>query len=144
MAAEGRLDVEHGSHWSSPLLIRLMTLPAAGRGQRVRLDVAPAGDEVEWVRHIGASVLRTRQRARGSLLVERHGPGEVSFELEVEDGALRYRQVAIGAAGLAVPRFMSPLISARVSPTTAGWYVDVSVTWRGHLVCHYAGALGVL
>lgn len=143
LAAEGTLDVRHGTDWLTPLMVRLMKLPAAGRGQRVRLDVTPFGADVEWTRRIGSSVLRTRQRAVGPLLVESNGIGCVAFALEVEDGALLYRQVSMRVAGILVPSFVRPRVSARVSPAAEGWRVEVAVTWRDHLVCRYAGVLGV-
>jgi Domain of unknown function (DUF4166) len=142
LAAEGTVDVEHGSHWLAPLLIRLMKLPGAGRGQHVRLDVVVAGDEVEWRRQIGSSVLRTRQKAIGSRLLERSGIGCVAFELAVKDGALLYRQVAMSVAGMQIPSSMSPRVQARVSPAATGWHVEVVVTWRTHLLCRYAGVVG--
>ncbi len=141
LAAEGTLDVEHGAGWSG-LLIHVMNLPGAGRGQRVRLDVTPIGAEVEWTRRIGPSVLRTRQRAIGSLLVEHYGGVRIAFALDVENGALVYRQIWMRAAGVAIPSSVSPRVSARVSPEAGGWRVEVTVTWRGRLVCRYAGALG--
>jgi hypothetical protein len=144
LAAEGTLDVRHGAEWLTPLLVRLMRLPAAGRGQRVRLDVTPTGAGLEWTRRIGSSVLRTRQRVAGALLVEDHGIGCVAFALKVEDGALLYRQVWMRVAGILVPSFIRPRVSARVSPAARGWRVEVAVTWRGHLVCGYAGVLEVV
>ena len=144
LAAEGTLDVRHGTGWLTPLLVRLMNLPAAGRGQRVRLDVTPAGAGLEWTRRIGSSVLRTRQRVAGALLVEHNGIGSVAFALKAEDGALLYRQVSMRVAGILVPSFIRPRVSARVSPAAQGWRVEVAVTWRGHLVCAYTGMLGVV
>jgi hypothetical protein len=141
LAAEGTLDVQHGTAWLTPVMIRLMKLPAAGRGQRVRLDVTAIGGDVEWTRRIGPSMLRTRQRAVGSRLVEYHGRGCVAFALEIEDGTLVYRQVSMRVAGIPVPSMVSPRVSARVSPAAGGWRVEVAVTWRGRLVCRYAGAL---
>jgi len=141
LAAEGTLDVHHGTEWLTPLMVRLLKLPAAGRGQRVRLDVTPIGADVEWTRRIGSSMLRTRQRAVGSRLVEHHGIGCVAFALEVEDGALLYRQVSMHVAGIAVPSMVRPRVSARVSQAGEGWRVEVAVTWRGRLVCRYAGVL---
>ena len=141
LAAEGILDVQHGARRLTPLLIRLMNLPAAGRAQSVRLDLTPIGDEVEWSRRIGSSVMRTRQRAAGSLLLEEHGIGRVAFALGVEDGALLYRQVWMQVAGIPIPSFVRPRVSARVSPAARGWRVEVTITWRGDLVCGYAGVL---
>jgi len=143
-AAEGSLDVQHGTGWLTPLMIRLMQLPGAGRGQRVRLDVTAVGSDAEWTRRIGPSVLRTRQRAVGSRLVEYNGRGCVAFALEIEDGTLVYRQVAMRLAGIPVPAMVTPRVSARVSPAAGGWRVEVAVTWRGGLVCRYAGVMGVV
>lgn len=141
LSAEGTLDVEHGAWWLTPLFVRLMTLPAAGKGQPVRLEVTPLGAGVEWTRRIGSSILRTRQRAEGSLLVERHGLGRVAFALDAKEGALMYRQVSMRVAGIPVPSFLSPRVSGCASPAALGWHIDVAVTWRGRLVCRYAGVL---
>src|SRR5688572_9681626 len=80
LRAEGTIDVEHGPGWLARPMIWLMHLPAAGPCQPVRLDVAEDGSEVVWTRRIGGSLLRTRQRANGSRLVERSGLGSVSFD----------------------------------------------------------------
>lgn len=141
LAAEGSLDVEHGSHWLVPVLVRLMNLPHAGIAQPTRLDVASDGSDSVWTRTIGASRLRTRQRAEGSLLVERLAIGRVSFALEVEQGALRYRQVSMYVLGIHPPASIAPTADARISGAPDGWHVDVRVTWRKHLVCHYDGVM---
>ena len=141
LGAEGTIDVEHGSGWLARLMVGLMKLPAAGTRQAVRLDVAWEGEELVWTRRIGDVVLRTRQRASGSRLVERSGLGRISFDLAVEEGALLYRHRAIHVAGLRVPSALGPRVSADVSATVDGWHVVVTVTWRGRIVCRYAGAL---
>ena len=141
LRAEGTFDVEHGPGWLAPPLVWLMNLPAAGRGQPVRLDVAEDGAELVWTRRIGGSVLRTRQSSRGSRLVERSGLGRVAFDLRVEDGGLLYRQSSLHLAGLPLPSSMSPRVAAVASATTDGWHVVVTVTWRGRIVCRYAGSM---
>jgi hypothetical protein len=141
LSAEGTMDVEHGAGWLMPPMIRLMKLPAEGRGQAVRLDVIEDGPELLWTRRIGRSILRTRQRARGSRLVERSGLGRIAFDLAADHGALLYRQSSIHVAGLPVPSSLSPRVAAVVSATANGWHVVVSVTWRGRIVCRYAGAI---
>jgi hypothetical protein len=143
LAAEGTLDVAHGTQWLAPLMIRLMGLPLAGRGQHVRLEVTAIGADVEWMRRIGSSVLRTQQRAMGSRLVERNGIGSVAFELAVEDGALLYRQSSFSLAGIVLPAVVSPRASAQVSPAASGWRVDVCITLGGRLLCRYGGVLGL-
>ena len=141
LRAEGTIDVEHGAGWLARPMIWVMKLPAAGRRQPVRLDVAQDGSELVWTRRIGASTLRTRQRASGSRLVESSGLGRVSFDLAVEDGALEYRQSSIHVAGLPVPSSLSPRVGAVVSATGEGWRVVVTVEWRGRIVCRYGGTI---
>jgi hypothetical protein len=141
LRAEGSLDVEHGRGWLARPMIWLMKLPAAGPGQPVRLDLTGDGSDLVWTRRIGGSMLRTRQHASGSRLVERSGLGRVSFDLVVRDGALLYQQSAIHVAGLLVPQALSPRVSALVSGTAEGWHVVVTVEWRGRIVCRYAGPM---
>jgi hypothetical protein len=141
LRAEGTIDVEHGAGWLARPMIWLMTLPAAGLRQPVRLEVTEDGQELVWTRQIGASVLRTRQQASGARLVERAGLGRVSFDLAVENGALLYRQSSIHVAGLPVPSSLSPRVGAVVSASADGWHVAVTVTWRGRIVCRYAGSI---
>ena len=144
LRAEGTIDVEHGPGWLVRALVWLMTLPAAGLCQPVRLDVTEDGSELVWTRRIGGSILRTRQRASGSRLVERSGLGRVTFDLAVEGGALLYRQSSIHIAGLPVPSSLGPRVEALVSATAEGWRVAVTVTWRGAIVCRYAGTIHAL
>jgi hypothetical protein len=144
LSAEGTMDVDHGPGWLTPPIVWLMKLPAAGRRQPVRLDVIGDGAELVWSRRIGGSVLRTRQRASGSRLVERSGLGRVAFDLAVENGALLYRQSSMHVAGLRVPPSLGPRVAAVVSATTEGWSVAVTVNWRGRIVCRYAGAIRAL
>jgi hypothetical protein len=141
LRAEGTIDVEHGPGWLARPMIWLMRLPAAGPRQPVRLDVAEDGSELVWTRRIGGSILRTRQRASGSRLVERSGLGRVAFDLAVEDGALLYRHSSIHVAGLPVPSSLGPRVGAVVSATADGWRVVVTVEWRGRIVCRYTGTI---
>jgi hypothetical protein len=141
LRAEGTIDVEHGPGWLARLVIWLMKLPVAGPRQPVRLEVAEEGSDLVWTRRIGRSILRTRQRVIGSRLVERSGLGRITFDLAVGDGALLYRQSSIHVAGLRVPSSLSPRVAAVVSPTAEGWHVVVTVTWRGGILCRYAGSI---
>jgi hypothetical protein len=141
LRAEGTIDVEHGRGLLARSMIWLMKLPAVGPRQPVRLDVAEDGSELVWTRRIGRSILRTRQRASGSRIVERSGLGRISFDLVVEEGALLYRQASIHVAGLPVPSSLSPRVGAVVSATAEGWEVVVTVEWRGRIVCRYAGPI---
>jgi hypothetical protein len=141
LRGEGTIDVEHGRGWLTRPLIRLMTLPAAGPGQPVSLDLARDGRDLVWTRRIGHSTLRTRQRASGVRIVERAGLGRVAFDLEIENGALLYHQSSIHVAGLSVPSSVSPCVAAVVSAAAEGWQVAVTVQWRRRLICRYAGTI---
>ncbi len=141
LRATGTMDVEHGTGWLTTPMIWLMKLPAAGARQQVQLEVHQDGSELRWTRRIGRSVLETRQRARGLCLVERSGLGRVSFDLSVEGGALLYRQSSIHVAGLRLRSSLSPRVDAVVSPMREGWTVAVTVSWRGQMICRYAGAI---
>ena len=142
LIATGTLDVEHGSHWLVPMLIRLLKLPAAGSGLPTRLEVTTRGDELLWSRRIGDVVLRTRQAGAASRIVERHRAGSIAFHLSVEDGSLLYRQVSLSVVGVRIPAPIAPNVTARVSAAgTDRWNVAVVVLWRGHLVCRYGGQM---
>lgn len=138
LVANGTLDVEHGSHPLTPLLIKILRLPAAGHAL-ARLEVASSGEGLTWMRQIGSTVLRTVQHASHDRIVERNGLGRVEFELHAEHGSLEYRQVTMSVAGVQVPAFVRPRVRAGVSAAPEGWHVEVVVTWRNHLVCRYAG-----
>ena len=143
LVARGSLDVEHGSHPLTPLLVRLLKLPACGDAQPVRLEVVGEGAGVAWMRRIGATVLRTVQHARGNRIVERSGLGRVEFELHAVDGALEYRQVTMRIAGVPIPAFVRPQARACVSAAPGGWHVEVVVGWRRHILCRYHGVMNV-
>ena len=143
LVAVGTLDVDHGTHWMTPTLVKLFKLPNAGEAQRVQLEVTARGKELFWARRIGAVSLRTRQRAAGPRIVERAGLGTIAFDVAVRDGALVYQQCGLRLAGLPIPRFVAPFVSARVSAVSGGWQIEVRVTWRAHLVCRYAGRMSV-
>lgn len=121
-----------------------MTLPAEGLRQPVRLDVIEDGADLVWTRRIGPSVVRTRQRASNSRLIERSGLGRISFNLAVKNGALVYRQSSMHVAGVPVPASLSPRVAALVSATADGWRVEVAVTWYERIVCRYAGTVHAL
>ena len=144
LRAEGAIDVEHGQGWLARPVIWLMNLPAAGRRQSVRLDVVEDGSELLWMRRIGKSTLRTRQRAIGSRLEERSGLGRISFDLAAENGALVYRQASLHVAGLRVPSWVSPRVWAVVSAAAEGWHVVVTVKWLERIVCRYEGMMHAL
>ena len=149
LAAEGAMDVVHGDHFLTPLLIHIMKLPAKGANLPVVLRVTnePRTNHrvrptMVWRRQIGTTVLDTRQFARANRLVEQSGPGTIEFALQADtQGSLHYSDVACRFMSLPIPRFLAPRVRAQVSANDHGWHVEVNVQWRGRLVCQYAGAM---
>ena len=148
LSAEGAMDVVHGQHVLTPLLVRMMKLPSQGKSLPVVLQVTNEPGTggrprtMSWRRQIGSTVLNTRQFARAGRLVEETGAGAVEFALQVDSsGGLHYADVASRVLALRLPRFLAPRVRAQVSPTSSGWRVEVVVEWRGHLVCQYGGAM---
>jgi hypothetical protein len=141
LRAEGTVDVEHGAGWLARPMTWLMALPASGPRLPVRLHVTGDGHDLVWTRQFGAATFTTRQHASGSQLVERSGLGRIAFDLAAQDGALLYRQSSFRVAGLPVPSSLRPRVGAAVSPTADGWHVAVTVTWRGRILCRYAGSI---
>jgi len=149
LRAQGVLDVEHGTHPFTALLVALLRLPAAGRGVPVTLRAALESGKsaaliaspptMRWVRRFGGWPLVTHQYAHRGRLVERYGPGRVHYRLCVDGDSLVYEQESMRFLVVPAPRFLAPRIRARVSPEPDGWRVDVVVEWRGHLICRYGG-----
>ena len=149
LSARGTMNVVHGSHGLTRLLVALMGLPAAGTGKAVTLrvteDVGPDGRRrMLWIRQFGTSSLITRQSAQGSLLVERSGPGTIVYALHEQQGSLVYEQRSMRFLNLPLWAGVTPAVSASASPAADGWDVDVVVRWRGHLICAYAGRMALV
>jgi Domain of unknown function (DUF4166) len=149
LTAEGAMDVVHGDYFLTPLLVRVMKLPWKGTNLHVSLHVTnephtspSVRTTMSWRRQIGATVLDTRQLSRDGRLVEQSGPGTIEFALHTDSqGSLHYSDIACRFMGVPVPRFVAPRVRAEVSANGSGWHVDVTVQWRGRLVCRYGGAM---
>jgi hypothetical protein len=126
-----------------------MRLPPAGTDVPVQLVVTPHEHGERWHRTFGQTPFITEQRAgdRG-LMIERIGPTEVRYQLEVAGGALYYRHTGtalrLGPIRLPLPRWLAPHITARESamPDEKSTHINVKVTlpligllvsYRGHI-----------
>jgi hypothetical protein len=131
----GRFTVRHGERGAARLLARLMHLPPAGADVPVQLVVTQHSGGERWDRTFGATPFVTEQRGAASgLMVERIGPTDVSYHLEVAGGALYYRQrgmaLRMGPLRLPIPGWLAPQISARESamPDEKSTHISVKVT----------------
>lgn len=97
LRGSGSFCIRHGTSRLDCLLAWLMRMPPATEAANTRLVISLLGHGERWVRHFDNQYFVSMQReARGGGLIERIGPLELRFRLEVWDGALFYRQV--GAA----------------------------------------------
>lgn len=131
--SSGTFTVRRGGGRAARLVARLLGLPEAGEAVPLRLTVTPHGGGERWHRTFDGRDFITEQRAHaGSLLAERTGPFELLFRLDVEGGALAYRQVgaSLGAGGLRVrwPSRLAPRVEARERADGRGVRVSVRVT----------------
>ncbi|MGI8749522.1 MAG: DUF4166 domain-containing protein [Thermoleophilaceae bacterium] len=143
LSAAGRFRVRHGAGRLGRLLAWLLRVPPATEAASIRLLVTPLGRGERWERSFDGAPLISTQRESGGRLVERIGPLELCFRLEVRGGALLYRQAgaALSAGPLAVslPRVLAPRVEAREEPEgTERTRVSVAVTvpWIGLLVSY--------
>ena len=144
--ATGTMDVVHGVHRFTRLFAAVFRLPAAGRSQIVTLDVteearAAGRFEMRWNRVIGKWTLRSKQTARRGLLIEQHWPARIAFALREDAGSLVYEQRSIRVMQVPLWSGAAPQVRAEASPAARGWRVVVEVSWRGHLICRYAGEM---
>ena len=144
--ATGIMDVVHGTHRFTRVLAAVFRLPAAGRSQMVTLDVteeprAAGRFAMRWNRVIGDWTLRSRQTAHRGLLIEQHWPARIAFALREDAGSLVYEQRSIRVMHVPLWSRAAPQVRAEASPAASGWHVVVEVSWRGHLICRYAGEM---
>jgi hypothetical protein len=64
----------------------------------------------------------------------------VALSVDVSE-CLLYERASLRLLFLRVPRVLCPRVRACVSPEPQGWPVDVTVEWRGHLICRYRGTM---
>lgn len=129
----GRFTVRRGESIGARLLARLMRLPSAGTDIPVRLAITQHARGERWARTFGADTpLVTEQwPGAGGPLIERIGPAEVRYRLEVAGGALYYRHTGtalrLGPIRLPIPRWLAPRIAARESALTDENSTHISV-----------------
>lgn len=140
----GSFQVRHGAGLLARLLTWLLRMPPATGAAKTRLVVTPLGRGERWERSFDDRFLVTTQReAREGGLIERFGPLELRFRLEVMGGALLYRQAGaalrLGALNVPLPRWMAPCVEAREEPAALDLthvLVAVAVPVIGHLISY--------
>jgi hypothetical protein len=140
----GVFRVRRGTGLLARLLLRIARLPSEAEAVHTRLVVTPLGSAEKWVRTFGNATWETTQvEEAGQILSERRGAIELRFRLEVEDGALIYRQVGaavrLGRLAIPFPRWCRPLLEAReeaVGPSRTKVSVVLTVPCAGFLISY--------
>jgi hypothetical protein len=145
----GAFDVTRGRGWLARFFAWASRLPPAGRSVPVTLVVREAGAALIWARTFAGEPLATTQRARGRLLGETLGMIECLFELDEEDGGLRFVQrgalVRLGPLAIPLPRFLAPRVLGLMKPASASAasvIVSISAPVVGLLV-EYRGEIEI-
>jgi hypothetical protein len=126
--ASGRFRVTHAPGRLRKLLLAVMPLPRAGDDLDVPLTVSLSGPGELWVRAFPGSPFITIQTERRGLLMERSGPVSFGFTLGVVDGAMTFTMTKFRFAGVPLPLWLGPSVSAVEVPNDNGWTVIVRVT----------------
>lgn len=144
----GSFRVRHGTGHLERLLAWLLRMPSATECADTQLIVTPLGPGERWLRSFdGRSFVIAQRAADGCELLERIGPLELRFRLEVRDGALLYRQAsaALRFGPLRVPLSprLAPRVEAREEPAGADRthvlvvvsvpYVRFLLSYEGHM-----------
>ncbi|MEX2176032.1 MAG: DUF4166 domain-containing protein, partial [Pirellulaceae bacterium] len=86
--------------------------------------------------------LVTLQTESGGQLIEAAGPLRMAFELVAEDGGIRFLPRRTWLVGIPLPRWLSPVATARVAPRGERWQVDAQVRLpTGGLIIRYHGVM---
>ena len=150
--ATGRFTVRRGGSIAARALARLMRLPSAGADVPVRLSVTAHARGERWARTFGTDTTLVTEQWAGvdGQLIERIGPTEVRYRLEVAGGALYYRHMGtalrLGPIRLPLPRSFAPRIAARESALTdensTHISIEVSHPLTGRLIS-YKGFINI-
>lgn len=129
----GRFTIRRGESIAARAVARLMRLPSAGTDVPVRLAVTTHARGERWARTFGTDTPLVTEQWEGAdaLIIERIGPTEVRYRLEVAGGALYYRHrgtaLRLGPIRLPVPSWLAPRIAARESALTDETSTHISV-----------------
>ena len=138
--ASGTLTVTHHPGRMARFFIWILRLPKEGENLVTRISVKSNPRGEVWTRSIGSSRFVTRHRVVGDLLEERAGLFRFLHEVDVQQGALQYRQVRVYFLGIRLPRNFSPIIDAEAKGDEHGWKLDLVVSCpRCGPICRYEG-----
>lgn len=142
LSATGKVVVEGAERAIAKVIARMLNLPRAGGQVALEVQVTHSSDGQVWSRKFGHQQFSTQQSVRNGLMREVNGPGCIEIEMSREGQDLVYQSQCARWAGLKLPRYISPQIIARVTPTEQGWTakVEISMPLAGRL-CTYTAEI---
>ncbi len=142
----GRCSVDGATNLAGRALAALFALPPAVDDAPIEVEFVVRGGRETWVRRVGGRTMRSRQyiglRRPEGWIVEQFGPLAFDLRVPVKDGRLELVMAGMRFAGIPLPRFCWPLITA-VEAEEEGRFrfdVEIGLPWIGRLV-RYRGFL---
>jgi hypothetical protein len=152
VVGHGTLRVEQSNFKFGRLVARLMRMPRTMGDTPVVLTIRREANRAnrppceQWCRSFAGEIMASSQTTDGTYLLERIGPLEFCFDLDIAEQRLRFNHIRtrarLGGLRLGIPRLLSPTIQASVGATATGEQLDVSVEISAPVLgtlLHYTG-----
>ncbi|HEY0032274.1 MAG TPA: DUF4166 domain-containing protein [Devosia sp.] len=142
--ARGGATVLPAASVGSRLVARLFGLPTRAGELPLEVIIEAQGGREYWTRQFGEHTLRSVMQVDRGLLEERFGPVAIAMRLTATATGLDMHPVKGRFAGIPLPRFLLPAVTARET-CMAGRHcleVDIALPIIGRLVA-YRGSLEV-
>lgn len=143
----GRYAVDGPATLAGHLVSRLFALPSATADAPIEVDFVVRGGRETWIRRVGGRAMRSEQyiglRRPAGWIVERFGPFAFDLAVPVKDGRLELVMAGMRIAGVPLPRFCWPVVTAAETEDEQGRFcfdVEIGLPWIGRLV-RYRGFL---
>jgi hypothetical protein len=125
------------------MLAWILRLPLPAEDAEFRFDLLVDAEGETWTRHFPGRTMRSRlQQESESTLVERIGPAQPTFALDVSEGTLSMRLLGVEVFGLPWPKRWLPTVHTRESGDGDIYHFEIDASLgRFGLLVAYAGTL---
>lgn len=139
---QGVCQIEGAENRIAAIFARLAGLPCAGENLPVSVHFSVQNGVETWLRHFAGKPMVSWQWQRQTMLVERLRFVRFYFAIDADAAGLQLRLMAMRVAGVRVPAWLFPRISAREYQQEGVFYFDVSAAIKGiGRLVHYRGYL---
>ena len=138
----GRCDIAGSASWPAHVLALFAGLPRPAGDVPVNVSILYDGNGETWTRRFDTKRMQSRLTERNGKLIEAVGPVQLSFALEVVDGAIVWTAVHARAFGLPLPLSWFRKVAAREAVENGRYTFDVRAELPVvGLLVHYRGWL---